>query len=47
MVYFKNNHCEKCKSRTKLLVKKENGFGWWCSVAKDCPNSKPMEVNNE
>ncbi len=43
MGLVQNNHCKDCSSRTKLLIKQGSKFGFWCSVAKDCPYSKPME----
>ncbi len=43
MSMLSNNQCKYCKSKTKLIVKNGNSFNFWCSIAKDCPYSKPME----
>jgi len=38
-----NSNCSKCKSSTKLLIKRDGKLGWWCSVGEKCPYSKPSE----
>lgn len=43
MGLMKNEKCPGCKSKTKLLVKNNGKLNWWCSIAKECPYSKPME----